>query len=266
MRAALSLLALLSCALLPGAEDARRLSAPSYSVASIVNSATNEPGAIAPNTIISIYGQNLSFETKAISEADIVGLQLPTVLAGTGVRVFVGNIPAVVYFVSPGQVNVLVPNNLRPGSFHLQLTRDGRAGPAIRITLRPAAPALFPLDPTTAVATRADGSLVSWEQPAKPGEMVVLYATGLGPTNPNPPYGQVPHTAALIERLDELEVLLNGTAVETARIAYAGQTPGFAGLYQINLLLPDDAPPNPEIRIAVGDDSSPIGVFLPVTR
>ena len=131
---------------------------------------------------------------------------------------------------------------------------------------RSAAPALFPLDPTTAIATRADGSLVSWEEPAHPGEIVVLYATGLGPTRPNPPYGQVPAAAALIERLDEFAILLDGAAVDPARIAYAGQTPGFAGLYQINLVLPEATPSDPEVRIAVGDDISPGGVFLPVRR
>ncbi|MCP5119036.1 MAG: hypothetical protein GY953_50175 [bacterium] len=265
MRAAVPLLAFLSCALLPGAEDPRRLSAPSYSVASIVNSATNEPGAFAPNTIISIYGQNLAFDTKAISAADIDGILLPTMLAGTGVTVLVGNIPAIVYFVSPGQVNVLIPNNLRPIPVRLQLTRDGRAGPAIPIVLRQAAPALFPLDATTAIATRADGTVVSWDHPARPGEIVVLYATGLGPTNPNPVYRHVPSTAAWIERLDEFELLLDGVRVDPGRIAYAGLTPGFAGLYQINLYLPEDTPVNPEIRIAIGEHRSPGGAFLPVS-
>ncbi|MCP5117283.1 MAG: hypothetical protein GY953_41190, partial [bacterium] len=221
-------------------------------------------GALAPNTIATIYGDNLSYETRAITTDEMNGVQLPTVLPGTGVRVLVGNVPAFIYFVSPNQVNVLIPNNLRPGRARIQLTRDGRAGPPIDIELLPAAPALFPLDPTTAIATRGDGSLVSWDQPASAGEVIVLYATGLGPTNPNPPYGQVPNQAAPINRIDEFQLVLNGAAIEARRIAYAGVTPGFAGLYQINFYLPDRTPESPEIRIAVGEHVSPSRVYLPV--
>ncbi len=58
-------------------------------------------------------------------------------------------------------------------------------------------------------------------------------------------------------------MLLNGTAVESARIGYAGLSPGFAGLYQINVQLPEDLETDPEIRIALGEEMSQEGVKLP---
>ena len=53
-------------------------------------------------------------------------------------------------------------------------------------------------------------------------------------------------------------------ALSVKRVFYAGLTPGFAGLYQINVQLPDNAPPNPEIRIGFADQQSPAGRVLPL--
>ena len=64
--------------------------------------------------------------------------------------------------------------------------------------------------------------------------------------------------------LADFQVLLNGTAVDPRLIQYAGQAPGFAGLFQINLQLPADSPANPEIRIGFGANLSPAQRFLPV--
>ena len=55
---------------------------------------------------------------------------------------------------------------------------------------------------------------------------------------------------------------LNDTPVDTSRIFWAGLTPGFTGLYQINMQLPDAPGENPEIRVAIGDQFSPPGVKL----
>ena len=64
--------------------------------------------------------------------------------------------------------------------------------------------------------------------------------------------------------MSPVQVLLNGAPVDQSRIYYAGAAPGYAGLFQINLLLPDDAPSNPEIRIVTADQISPPQRYLPV--
>lgn len=184
-------------------------------------------------------------------------------LPGTGVRVLVNNRPAQIYYVSPTQVNFLVPTNLIAGEVTVQLVRDATAGPPVRLRLRDTAPALFLLDPETVVATRADFSLITRENPASPGEEVILWATGLGPTVPPQIYGQIPMAASWIARAAEFRVFLDGDPLAAEQISYVGVAPGFAGLYQVNLKLPAELPPNPEIRVAVGDEISPPGFRLP---
>jgi uncharacterized protein (TIGR03437 family) len=239
--------------------------APYYTAASIANSAANVAGFYTPNSFISIYGQNLSYVTKPIGVGDIgAGGILPWSLTGTNVGVLINLIPADVYFVSPNQVNVLIPPSLIPGPAIVELQNDGLYGPAIQIALVSAAPVLFQSDATTAIATHGNGPLVTAAAPAQPGEVVVLYATGLGPTAPASLPNQIPQFAASIVDLADFRLLLNGSAVDPRLVFYAGVTPGYAGLFQINLRLPDNCPPNPEIRVGFGDQLSPAGLFLPI--
>ncbi len=183
-------------------------------------------------------------------------------LTGTNVGVLINQIPADVYYVSPNQVNVLIPPSLIPGPAIVELENDGLYGPAIQITLAPAAPVLFQLDATPVIATHGLEPLVTEASPAQPGEIVVLYATGLGPTAPAALPNQIPEFAASIVDLADFEVLLNGSAVDRRLVQYAGVTPGYAGLFQINLQLPDNCPSNPEIRIGFADQLSPAGLIL----
>src|SRR5580704_18436407 len=80
---------------------------PCYTAASIANSAANVAGYYAPNSFLSIYGINLSYVTKPIGPSDIGSGQLPWGLPGTDVAVLINGIPGYIYYVSPGQVNVL---------------------------------------------------------------------------------------------------------------------------------------------------------------
>ncbi len=239
---------------------------PFYTAASIANSAANVAGFYAPNSFISIYGQNLSYVTRGIEASDIVaGVTLPWALAGTNVVVLINELAANVYYVSPGQVNVLIPPELIAGPAVVQLENQACYGPPIQITLSAAAPVLFQSDATTVIATHLDGSLLTAVSPGQPGEVVVLYATGLGPTAPAAIPNQIPQFAEWIVDLAGFEVFLNGAAVDPHLVLYAGVTPGYAGLFQVNLRLPDNCPPNPSIQIGfAGAQLSPTGLLLPV--
>jgi uncharacterized protein (TIGR03437 family) len=238
--------------------------APFYTAQSIANSAANVNGLFAPNTFATIYGVDLAFNTVAISEDDIHGGILPTVLIGSGVRVLVNQISANLYYVSPTQVNFLIPPLLAAGPAVVQLTIDGRAGPPITIQLDATGPALFQIDAQTILATHAGGVLVTAAAPAQRGELIVLWATGLGPTAPPAISNQIPQAAAPLQDNTGFHVSINGTSVDPARILYAGVAPGFAGLFQINVKIPDDAPLNPELRISAGSAISPAGRILPL--
>ena len=248
------------------ADSSATRQAPSYSATSVVNAASNEANAYAPNTFVSIYGVNLAYTTRGLTSGDINGNSLPTILPGTGVRVWVKNIPAQMYYVSPTQINILLPTNIGAGAAELRVQVDATYGPPIPITLTGVAPAFFQMDAQTVIATHPDGQVVTTDKPAAPGEWMVLYATGLGATIPKPGYGEIPMAAAPLADMANFGIVLNGKKVDSKRIAYAGVAPGFAGLYQINCLLPDDAPENPEIRIAASGVTSPAGVHLPLSN
>lgn len=241
------------------AQIAGNTGAPSYSAAGIVQSAGQDT-TLAPNGIATIYGSNLSFTTRALSAGDVVNGELP--LSMDGVTVYVSGQAANLFYVSPGQVNFLVPYQITASTASVYILRRGLAGPVARVLIANTAPSFFLWNGTFAVAQHADGSLISPTSPAKGGEVIVLFAEGMGRTSPDTASGYVAQRATSIFYLPQLQIQLNGSAVPAGNILYAGLTPGFAGLYQINLELPDPAPQNPEIRIVIGQQMSASGVRL----
>ena len=233
---------------------------PIYSAGSIANAAANVSGSYAANTLISIYGTNLAFNTQAITGTDIRNGNLPTSLGSTPVRVLLDGQFANLYYVSPHQVNALIPPQLLPGPVTIQVLSSNRAGPPVVLTLEESAPGLFETDDHFVVATHGNGPVITSDAPAAPGEIVVLYATGLGPTNPLTPPNKIPSAPAKLTA--PIQVWLNGTLVAKERILYAGVTPGFAGLFQINVQLPVEVSTSPEIRIGNSGRMSPAGRFL----
>jgi uncharacterized protein (TIGR03437 family) len=233
----------------------------------MVNASNYTPGPFAPNSIVSIFGSGLAWSAQGLTAGDIINNTLPTALNGTQVLVGVGEgggYPAPVLYVSDGQVNFLVPSNQLDGDVKIRVVREGVTGPEITVTLVDAVPALFQTAAGYAIAAHLDNSLIAPGSPAQAGETIVVYASGLGMTLPNPTPGVIPLSAAVIQRLSDLKVYLSGTAVDPASILYAGLTPGSAGLYQIDLVLPGSLGTDPEIRVAIADQSSPAGLKLAV--
>lgn len=238
-------------------------SLPVYVPSSLTNAASPRAPGLAPNTLATLFGQNLALVTRSLQSGDVRSGQIPTVLTGTGVRVMVGGLAAPILYVSPGQVNFLVPAELLPGPLDIRLALDSRYGPAIRVDLRASAPALFQADPEFLVATRGDGSAVSRNSPARPGEIIVLYATGLGETRPPQASGTLAKIPAVIERLRVFRVELGNVTLPPEHVLYAGVVPGFAGLYQINLRLPDTFERDPVVRVGFeNEERSPGNVRI----
>jgi uncharacterized protein (TIGR03437 family) len=233
--------------------------APYYSAESIVNSANNQPGYLAPNTLATVYGTGLAWSTGI---APVSGGLYPTSFASA--RVSVGGIYASLIYVSPQQVNFLIPYQLVAGNVDVFVERDNLRGPKVRLMLNETAPAPFQLDQDTLIATRVDGSLITRDAPARPGEIAVLWVTGLGHSQPPQESGRVAREPAQMEKRPVLRLLAQGEAVADDRILYAGVTPGYAGLYQINLRLPENAAGDLEVRIQVGPDSMPFALLLPL--
>jgi len=232
--------------------------APSYSSDSIVNAATQTVGALAPNTIATIYGTDLAFSTRAVTASDI-GSVLPVEL--DGVRVWFNMQKCPLFYISPTQINFLIPYQASAGTASIIVSHDALAGFPVDIQVHDTSPGLFLWGDNQPLAVHLDGQLISGLSPALPGEIIVMYAGGLGQfgstTLLHMQSGQLATAAFPIQLAPELQVLLNGIPCPPGSVLYAGTTPGFAGLYQINLRLPPDAPPNPEIQLVIGQDSSP---------
>jgi uncharacterized protein (TIGR03437 family) len=202
----------------------------------------------------------------------MTGDQWPIRIPGAGVQVlFAGGTPAHLRYVSPTQINFLTPASHAPGVTSLMIVRDGVVGPSIPVTFAEASPGLFQND-SMITAAHADGSLLTEDAPARPGEIVVLYGTGLGQTvvpldsrSDGRLVAMTSDPAGLrIQRFADLSVTFNESALDPLRILWAGLTPGFAGLYQINLQLPDSLEANPLVRIRIGDQASADDVKLAV--
>jgi uncharacterized protein (TIGR03437 family) len=223
----------------------------------MVNAATNEP-VIAPYSICSLYGTGLFLDGTAVATGNSV---VPDTLAG--VTVLVGSAPGGLFYLSANQINLLIPNSLGPGTYSIRVVRDGVSSPAVPIVVQQVAPGLFSASPGFAVAEHADGTPVTVAAPAVPGEVVVLYATGLGRTQPDPSDRAVATSAAPIVNYATFQMLLDGIAIDPSLVEYAGVAPFNAGLYQVNVMLPGNlSPTNPEIRLSVAGVLSPPGLSL----
>ena len=233
--------------------------APVYTAQGIVNAVTQTATALAPNSLATIYGTYLAFNTSAAES--VPGSVLPSTI--NGVSVLVEGQYAHLLYISPSQINFLIPYNLVAGTVTVEVARLGLAGPSVKIQLHSTAPSLFPWNGNFAIAAHLSGALISPDAPAKSGEIILLYVAGLGRVTPDTTSGRLESSAFRITAAADLKVLLGGKAVAAANVLYAGLAPGFAGLYQVNLRLPDDLAANPEIRISVGTEISAPNLLLP---
>jgi uncharacterized protein (TIGR03437 family) len=231
--------------------------APAYSADSIVNAASYTKGPFAPNSILSIFGTNLAYDTASLQQnSDILPLELASV------DVYIDAYRQSLFYVSPTQINLLVESDLLPGAHTLYVVRQGIYGPQIPMTLVPSAPQLFATSDGFVIAQHADYSLITADAPANPGEIIVLYGTGLGVTDPPAdPNGIIPLFPGLVTT--PVQVLLNGTALSPSLIKYAGLTPSSAGVYQVNVQLPNQLGANPQIQLSAGGQNSVANVLLP---
>ncbi len=212
----------------------RLQAAPIVTATNVVNGASFQP-AIAPNTWVTITGGNLSGTTRVWDTNDFVNSALPTDIDSVSVKV--NGTYAYVEYVSPTQLNVLLPVGLASGQATFETYNFGLASTAVTVQVQDVAPAFFlQSDGKHIVATHADGSLIgptttTGATPAAPGETIVLYGTGFGVTNPAAPEGKLITTALPLATPPTITV-----GATAGQVTFAGLT--YAGLYQINVTIP----------------------------
>ncbi len=236
-------------------------SAPMISSGGVLNAASLRPGPVAAGSIVSVFGAGFSGEDVAAEE-----LPLPTSLGGASLSF--GGVPAELFFVSPGQANLLVPAALEGlASAELVPSRDGVSGPPAEVGLAEFAPGIFAMnqsgDGQGAVLIAGAGLLAAptadfrGARPASKGESLEIYATGLGRVETHDGrWFSVRLTA------ETPVVTLGGVEVP---VTYSGPAPGFAGLYQVNVELTPEVPSGPAVPLRLtqgGIDSNKVTVAI----
>ena len=229
---------------------------------------------VTPGDVMALFGQQLSFA------APTSGPQPPLATTLGGSQVLVNGQAVPLYFSSYGQINFQIPVDTAAGTALVQVTTTDTYPPTTLATLQtsntvsvnvaPRAPRLLLLYGTGGFGAIVDASQGNGfntlpmpttvsepgfiTQPASRGDVLTIYAIGLGPTNPPvatgqpAPDGSAGHPLAQLTSMptvvfgEDREGLLVEVSVPPASVAYAGLSPYYAGLYQVNVAIPADSP------------------------
>jgi len=198
--------------------------------------------AVAPNEILSLFGSNFtdpcSFDAGGTTPPcpRQQGFPLPTQLGLT--QVTFNGIAASLLLATPGQINLVAPFGLSGATVTVVVKRGAVVGPSVTLPLAQQAISVFTALGTGAgagIIVHADGRLVSREAPIEPGEIVVLYLTGLGDVSPAVQAGVAAPSSPLAETTTPMRVYFDGGE---GRILFSGLAPGAAGLNQMNVEAP----------------------------
>ncbi len=234
-------------------------------ITAVSNNASGQTG-IVPEGWVSIYGSDFTSPgfTDNWSNA-IVNGKLPASL--DGVSVSMGGKPAYIYYISPTQINVQAPD-AGVGPMSVTVTNGAGTSGTFTATSYQVQPALYQYAPTKyAIATRypdnayiGNPSSINGTVSAKPGDVLILWCTGLGPVNPAVPAGIVPNaTAPAVTTSVSVTV---GTVVVQPIYAVLS---AYAGLYQVAIQLPTSLPTGDvPIQVNQGSSQSAANVFLSV--
>ncbi len=254
------------------AGSAGECKAPSVSTGGVVSaSAFGEFTSIAPGTWIEIYGSNLASGTRSWTGADFNGVDAPTSLDNTSVTI--GGQAAFIDYISPSQVNALVPSNVAGGTQPLVLTSPGGVTSAVNVTVNPVEPGLLApsnfdiggtqyvvaqfADGTYALPTGAIAGLTS--RPAVAGDILVIYGIGFGPVTPSNPAGQLVQVANLLA--SGFQISIGGVQCQ---VQYDGLAPSYTGLYQFNIVVPDVTSGNQPLTFSVDGVSGTQTLYVEV--
>lgn len=229
--------------------------APRIAQNGVVNAFSGSGGAIAPGEVVSIFGEGLGPIVGVAQQFDAQTGLLPT--SGPGVTVTLNGIPSPLFYVHSEQVNIQVPYELDGASEAiLSVTVNGQPSEAKTLTVRPVHPGLFPR------VWNEYGAVNSPDNPAAPGSVIVLYATGQGKTNPPSRTGGYP-TGVYPNPIADTVLLIGGVEAE---ILFRGQAPGTAGVMQVNAKVPETLARGVAVPIVlkVGGIESQAGVSLSI--
>ncbi|HVW83078.1 MAG TPA: protease pro-enzyme activation domain-containing protein [Bryobacteraceae bacterium] len=193
-----------------------------------VTSAASYRQAFAPGMIVSVFGTQLAATTAAASS-----IPLPTTLGG--VAATINGVPAPLYYVSQGQINLQIPYSISPGTVAtLSLTCNGQTATST-FAVSSAAPGIFTQSKSSMDLTQVP---VGYATAAR-GQTIALYVTGQGAVSPAPAPGDLPATGTTPVPTQSVSVTAGGVPAATT---YVGIPAWAIGLTQINITIPSTAP------------------------
>lgn len=228
----------------------------------VLNAASFAPPGypISPGGVMTLFGSGFP-ATAATASAPPFGTTLG------GVSVTVNGTPAPVYSVTSTQISAIVPFAVTGSAATIVVTVNETKSNAVTVPLAPTSPGIFSFPATgigSAAALHSDYSLVSATSPATQGEIISMYLTGLGATNPKVQDGAAaPGAAPLAVITGGIAIYVGGVQVPASQIYYAGLAPTLAGLYQVNFKIPVVAAGNIGVAIQTNEGFTDM-VYLPI--
>ena len=204
------------------------------------NFGSNE--SLAQGDIVAVFGDQFT----AGDPQQAGSLPLPTSLGGS--QVFVNNQPVPVYYVSAGQINFQIPYDAAIGDGTVRIDNNGQRGNSVFVNIKAREPRLLSLGggPYAILTTPTNALTGIPSNPVKAGDTVVIYMIGLGPTSPPVNSGEASPTNPLATVPGGAKVCFGGGGFGGTPLCtdaqFAGLTPGFVGLYQVNVAIPVGAP------------------------
>jgi len=227
-----------------------------------VNNATfarDDP--IAQGGIVALFGEQFSRQDPAS------GTRIPLVQQLGGATVFVNDRPTPLYYSSYGQMNFQMPFEIPPGEALVRVEREGERGNTITVRVSDREPRILRLGiEDYGIVVNTDGSFpipapVAAQyglpgHPAKAGDALVMYLIGMGQTQPPVATGAGAPADPLAWVQPQPRVVFGGT--KDTDVFYAGMTPFFVGLYQVNVYVPQKPPKGDAVSVALAVDSTVI--------
>jgi uncharacterized protein (TIGR03437 family) len=266
---------LCTLALIAGAQDCP-VPQQTMTVSNVVNAATFKPG-ISPNAIFSIIGTGFAARgySRAVKEADLVNGRFPTVFSCIAVEFDGERVP--ILAVTDVQINAQAPSRPLPNPARVTVIRNPGRPEEIRVSwepirTQPYAPGLFTFDGVSVAALSVQYDVIShpnrppYGRYARPGEIVLLFANGFGPTEPSWQAGEITDRISWLR--DAVTIRIGAVTLRPEDVHYTGLAWGaISGLYQFNVRIPEQTP-NGDIPITIetgGFRTQPEAV-LPVMR
>jgi len=230
-----------------------------------VNAADSGNQLVAPGSYIALFGNNLAPSTSVYTTP-----YLPLSLNQVSVSFDAPGIsaPGHIAFVSGGQINVQVPWELQGQTLaQVKVSVGGNPGSLYNLLLSQYSPALFVIPSggqSIAAALDQNSRIVTQSNPAPRGQIVQLFANGLGPVTNQPASGDPAPSGPLAYTTTTPVVTIGGVTVPAQDVQFSGMTPGNAGLYQVNVTVPASAGTGLQpVTISMGGTVSP-AVMLPL--